>query len=133
MQYDIDRTQFDMDVLRRQMSGSSVIGSVGSETPDRLPGRAINNMKEQLVLEGKIMKGRQTRLEVHKHFGISEKEGMVLDPCGLTQVKSFNDQFAAVLNDWDYALGARELLPSDNILELSFYHQAHRSQFFATR
>lgn len=39
MQCKVDRMQFEMNVLRWHRSGSSVIGSVRSQAPDRLPGR----------------------------------------------------------------------------------------------
>lgn len=46
MEYDIVCTEFDMGELRRQRSGSNLSGSVGSETPDRLPGRNATRSKK---------------------------------------------------------------------------------------
>lgn len=39
MQCEIKRMQFEVDELKRQRSGSSVIGSAGSKAPDRSLGR----------------------------------------------------------------------------------------------
>lgn len=52
--------------------------------------RAIKHMKEQLALEGWLMKGRQILFEVYKNAQISDIEG--LDFRDLLQVKLHNDR-----------------------------------------
>lgn len=79
--------------------------------------RAIIIMKEQLALEGKLVKGRQILFEVYKHFRVSEAEGRILDLRGLMQVKLNTGQLATLLNDGEYALVAMQMLPPESMFE----------------
>lgn len=72
--------------------------------------RAINSVKEQLALEGKLMRGRQIWFKVCKHLWISETEGSILDFCDIMQVKLHNNQLVAFLNGRAYVLGAMQML-----------------------
>lgn len=95
--------------------------------------RSINNMKEQMAPEGKLMKKTEIIFEVCKHYQISETRGSILDFRDRMQVKLQNHQPSTLLNDSEYILVAKHKLPPGDSLESLSMDRSTSPCLFETR
>ena len=88
--------------------------------------RRINIIEERLLLQGKMLKGRQMAWIVNNYYKLNEQDGALLEFSDILAVELRDNNLEAFLHSWEVTINSLRKIPGEEVLEDVFRKQLRR-------